>query len=400
MNNAWPEVSLADVLTLNRSGFWGKGLPEGQSTVPARVVRNGDISRQGALRGYAERLFSPREASAAGLRSGDILLTTSGEVGKAWLVDDPSGFFASNFVRILRPDAARVLPAFLRLALETETVADALRSNTTGTTISNLQKRFYEAAHFALPSLSEQQQIVVVLDEAFDAIATLNANVEQNLKDSRALFQSCLRTVFAQRVDGWMEVALGDVCGFVRGPFGGSLKKSIFVAEGYAVYEQQHAIRDQFDDVRYFVDEAKFEEMKRFELLPNDLIMSCSGTMGRVAIVPQCIKRGIINQALLKLTPSDKISCAFLKSWMESEAFQDALNHYAAGAAIQNVASVKVLKEIRVPLPAIEEQARVVRELEDLRVEIQRLESVYHRKVTELEALKKSLLHRAFAGNL
>jgi type I restriction enzyme S subunit len=178
------------------------------------------------------------------------------------------------------------------------------------------------------------------------------------------------------------------------------LKKSIFVGDGYAVYEQQHAIYDQFDDVRYFIDEAKFKEMKRFELLPNDLIMSCSGTMGRVAIVPKDIKRGIINQALLKLTPTAKILNTFLKSWMESEAFQDALKEYSGGAAIQNVASVKILKEIRVPLPSVKEQERVVDELDALRAETQRLATLYERKLSALEALKKSLLHQAFTGAL
>jgi type I restriction enzyme S subunit len=142
-----------------------------------------------------------------------------------------------------------------------------------------------------IPPLPEQRRIVGILDEAFDGIATAKANAEKNRQNARALFESHLQTVFTQRGEGWVETALGDVCGFVRGPFGGSLKKSIFVADGYAVYEQQHAIYDQFDDVRYFIDEAKFKEMKRFELLPSDLIMSCSGTMGRVAIVPKKIKR-------------------------------------------------------------------------------------------------------------
>ena len=96
--------------------------------------------------------------------------------------------------------------------------------------------------------------------------------------------------------EGWELVTLGDLCGFVRGPFGGSLKKSCFVESGNAVYEQQHAIYDQFTDIRYFVDDEKFNELKRFELLPGDLIMSCSGTMGKVAIVPASIKKGIINQ--------------------------------------------------------------------------------------------------------
>ena len=186
----------------------------------------------------------------------------------------------------------------------------------------------------------------------------------------------------------------------VRRPLGGSLKKSIFAADGYAVYEQRHAIYNQFDDIRYFIDEAKFEEMKRFELLPNDLIMSCSGTMGRVAIVPDGIKRGIINQALLKLTPDSKISNTFLKYWMESEAFQDALKEYSGGAAIQNVASVKILKEIRLPLPSFKEQVGIIARLEGFRVETQRLESIYQQKLAALEELKKSLLHQAFSGAL
>ncbi|MBK8537123.1 MAG: nucleotidyltransferase domain-containing protein [Candidatus Competibacteraceae bacterium] len=139
--------------------------------------------------------------------------------------------------------------------------------------------------------------------------------------------------VFYERADrgedikkGWKTRTLGDICGFVRGPFGGSLKKSVFVENGFAVYEQQHAIYNQFEDVRYFIDSTKFKEMQRFELRPNDLIMSCSGTMGKVAIVPDNIRAGIINQALLKLTPSSAVSSEFLKYWMDSTDFQNSLN--------------------------------------------------------------------------
>ena len=163
----------------------------------------------------------------------------------------------------------------------------------------------------------------------------------------------------------WELQPLGDLCEFVRGPFGGSLKKSVFKPSGFAVYEQQHAIYDQFTKVRYFVDENKFEEMRRFELLSGDLIMSCSGTMGKVAIVPEGIKQGIINQALLKLTPTESISVEFLKYWMASTGFQDGLNRQSQGVAIKNVASVKVLKEIQIPLPPLPEQKRIVAILDE-----------------------------------
>lgn len=80
----------------------------------------------------------------------------------------------------------------------------------------------------------------------------------------------------------------------------------------------------------------------------------------------------MINQALLKLTPSTEIRSRFIRAWMQSGAFRDSLREKPGGATIQNVASVKILKQISTPLPP--------------------LASIYE--------LKASLLHEAFAGNL
>lgn len=165
--------------------------------------------------------------------------------------------------------------------------------------------------------------------------------------------------------NAWPEDSLENLCKFVRGPFGGSLKKDIFISKGFAVYEQQHAIYNQFDDIRYFIDNTKFQEMQRFELKPNDLIMSCSGTMGKIAIVPADIKPGIINQALLKITPSDRILPVFLKYWMCSNYFQNSLMEQSGGAAIQNVASVNIIKKIKIRLPPLPEQRRIVAILDE-----------------------------------
>lgn len=330
------------------------------------------------------------------VKAGDLLVGMDGEFACYEWKGSPA--LLNQRVCRLQGFSSGLLPRFLFYGVNS--YLKAIEDVTGYATVKHISSKQILGIEFPLPPLVEQQRIVGILDEAFDGIATVKANAEKNLQNARALFDSHLQSVFSQRGVGWVEKKLGDVCGFVRGPFGGSLKKSIFVADGYAVYEQQHAIYNQFNDVRYFIDETKFKEMTRFELFPNDLIMSCSGTMGRVAIVPKDIKRGIINQALLKLTPTAKISCSFLKSWMESESFQDALKEYSGGAAIQNVASVKILKEISVPLPSIKEQERVVDKLYDFRAETQRLESLYQRKVEALDALKKSLLHQAFSGQL
>lgn len=249
-----------------------------------------------------------------------------------------------------------------------------------------------------IPELQEQKRIVAMLDEAFEDIDKARELTEQNLKNARELFDSYLSQTFESRTKEWHKQKFGEVCHFVRGPFGGALKKSIFKPEGFAVYEQQHAIYDQFQDIRYFVDGEKFEQMSRFELLPGDLIISCSGTMGKIAIAPPNIKRGIINQALLKLTPKLGITAQFLKIWMESPNFQREIESRAQGAAIKNMASVKVLKDIFIPIPSAVVQHEIVDLHDRLKTLTSSLESNYMTKLSELSKLKESILSRQFQG--
>jgi type I restriction enzyme, S subunit len=192
------------------------------------------------------------------------------------------------------------------------------------------------------------------------------------------------------------SIPLGDICHFVRGPFGGSLKKSCFVETGYSVYEQQHAIHNQFFKVRYYIDHTKFEEMSRFKILSGDLIMSCSGTMGKVAIVPEGIAPGIINQALLIIRPNQLLSNEFLKYWMRSPNFQNMLILLSKGVAIKNVASVKVLKEIPIPLPPLPEQKRIVAILDDTFAAIETATINAKKNLANARELFDSELNRVF----
>lgn len=197
----------------------------------------------------------------------------------------------------------------------------------------------------------------------------------------------------------WKSRSLGELCDFVRGPFGGSLKKSCFKPSGYAVYEQQHAIYDQFDEVRYFVDEAKYLEMQRFKLTPGDLIMSCSETMGKIAIVPDGIADGIINQALLKLSSGKETLAEFLQYWMSSPSFQNELSRLSQGVAIKNVASVKVLKEIRISLPSVTEQKRIVAILDEVFAGIDDVIANTEKNLTNARELFESYLNAIFTQN-
>lgn len=190
----------------------------------------------------------------------------------------------------------------------------------------------------------------------------------------------------------WKEITLGEICEFVRGPFGGSLKKNIFVKEGYAVYEQQHAIKNQCKNFRYFINEEKFSEMQRFTVKSGDILMSCSGTIGKTTIVPADAPVGIINQALLKITTSNVLNVHFLKLYMQSNLFHEQLMETVDGAAIKNVASVKILKNITINLPPIAEQESIVAKLDTAFAEIDEAIKLTVEKEAALKSLKKSIL--------
>jgi type I restriction enzyme, S subunit len=286
-------------------------------------------------------------------------------------------------------------PRFLLYALSQVKAQDLLAANS----YPSLNLSLISGITVPLPPLEEQQRIVAVLDEAFEGLARARAHAEANLQNARDLFEGQLSAIF-KRIDTGQKKALGEVCDFVRGPFGGSLKKAIFKPSGYAVYEQQHAIRDQFDDFRYFIDDTKFSEMQRFRVEPGDLIMSCSGTMGKVAIVPEGALDGIINQALLKLRPSEDLRADFLKRWMQSDDFQDQLSANTMGVAIKNVASVKTLKNLLATVPSLEEQDDIVSKSEEAEQQFSAITRSYEAKLEDLDDLRQSLLRRAFAGEL
>ena len=172
---------------------------------------------------------------------------------------------------------------------------------------------------------------------------------------------------------------LEEVCDFVRGPFGSSLTKSSFVKSGFPVYEQNHAIKNQQDEFRYFVTEKKFKEMKRFQVNPGDILMSCSGTIGKTTIIKKNAPPGIINQALLKIAPKETIKVEYLNYYMKSDVYKNQLFSTIVGTAIKNVASVKILKKIHIPVPSIQEQEKIV----------ERLDKVFENIEEKLENLKE-----------
>ncbi len=254
----------------------------------------------------------------------------------------------------------------------------------------------------AIPSSEEQQKIASFLSSLDELIEAHSKKLELLRQHKKGLMQNLfpqegekvpkLRFKEFENCGEWEEKSLENICKLVRGPFGGALKKEIFVKTGYAVYEQSHAIYSDFNFFRYFIDEEKFIELKRFSVKKGDLIMSCSGTMGKFAIIPNNHTEGVINQALLKLTVKKGFDILFVKITLETENNQKKLLSQSAGGAIKNVVSVSQIRELGLLIPSLQEQQKIascLSSLDDLITE-------QTEKIEQLKQHKKGLMQGLF----
>lgn len=157
------------------------------------------------------------------------------------------------------------------------------------------------------------------------------------------------------------QIAAKEKGAIRRGPFGGSIKKDCFVSSGYKVYEQKNAIESNFEIGSYFIDEKKYQELEGFSIKSQDLIISCAGTIGRVAIIPDEAKPGVINQALMRIRPNrEVITPHYLKWYLQSPAAKREIFGQVAGTALKNLAAISKIKQSKIPLPPLNEQNRIV----------------------------------------
>lgn len=146
-----------------------------------------------------------------------------------------------------------------------------------------------------------------------------------------------------------------------RGPFGSALKKSFFVPSGFKVYEQKNAIRKNINDGDYYINESKYQELINFNLLPNDIIVSCSGTVGEVYMIPENAPEGVINQALLRIRLAKNDFPLYYYYYFSSSRFKSKLLQDSMGGVIKNISGMETLNNIEVIDISYEEQKNITK---------------------------------------
>ena len=241
--------------------------------------------------------------------------------------------------------------------------------------------------------LPEQQRIVAILDETFSAIDKAKANAEQNLKNAKELFESYLQGVFENGSENWKNKTLGELCTFTQGIQRGVKLQSETQANG---------------QVRFLriVDYTQGNEPPRYIDHPGDKYILNEEDVALVrygastGFVCHGMEGALANN-LFRVIPKsfEELSNRFLAVYLKSPIFQDVIKSTMNGAAMPAI-SFGLIKEIPFPLPNLEEQQTVIQKLTAVQAETQKLEAVYQKKMDDLEELKKSILQKAFAGEL
>jgi type I restriction enzyme S subunit len=330
-------------------------------------------------------------------KKNDILITVKGSgVGKVNLMDADEVAISRQLMAIRVVNAER---QFVYLLLES--VFDHFQEESTGAAIPGISREQVLGLQIPLPPLPEQQRIVGVLDEAFASLTAAQAHAAQNLQNARDLFESHLNAVFTQRVEGWMEKKLGEVSQFKNGlNYNKSSGGQTLPVVGVADFQDNYLV--PLSELQSATIDGVIAD--NYAIQPNDILTVRSN--GSKHLVGRCMLVGDVDEVvsysgfIIRIRFDAKtIFPQFLLHFMKSQVTRDFLTAGGGGANINNINQEK-LSALLVPIPPYKTQVNLAAALDELREETERLTQIYEQKLAALAALKKSLLHQAFSGEL
>jgi len=205
--------------------------------------------------------------------------------------------------------------------------------------------------------------------------------------------------------EGWDWTSFEELAEMIpnalkAGPFGSALKKSFYVPNGYKIYGQEQVINEDPHFGNYYIDETRYEELKSCAVKPGDILISLVGTIGKVLILPEGIEPGIINPRLVKLS-LDRIlvNNEYVKKYLESPSVRDYLSKLSHGGTM-DILNLSILKTLKISLPPLNEQKRIVAAIEALRERSQKARSALSAIPELCDKFRQSVLAAAFRGDL
>jgi len=345
-----------------------------------------------------EKLYQEFKAKYSFPKKGDVLLSASGTIGRRVVYDGEPAYFQDSNIVWIDNNESEVLNEYL---YKFYGYCDWNASK--GATISRLYNDDLRRIEIPIPPIEEQKQIVAILDDAFAAIEQAQANIEKNIDNAKELFQSKLNDVFSQKGEGWEEKFIEEVSEVINGY---SFKSNDFSAENSV-----KAIKITNVGINEFVEGGSnnlpknfLEKYSKVKVQEGDIVLALTRTIIssglKVARVPNSYNYSLLNQRVAAIIPKDNVvDGEYLYHFFSSKiVYNYVLSN--VNTLMQPNLSIKDLKRLKVPITSIDKQIQISKKIEEMSELKNFAIKKYQQKLTNLEDLKKSLLEKAFAGEL
>ena len=399
MKKGWQTKQLGELAELKGRIGW-RGLTakeytkEGPMFLSVHSLNYGDyVDFRDAFHISEERYVESPEIM---LQPNDVLICKDGAgIGKLGILGELPDRATINSSLLLIRSGKHILPKYLYRCLSSPYFQDIVQSRLNGATTPHLYQRDITEFPVVLPPLAEQQRIVGLLDEAFEGLATAKTNAEKNLQNARALFESHLQSVFTQRGPGWVEKKVSEIAKH-------SLGKMLDKAKNKG--EPQPYLRNI--NVRWFTFDLSDllqmpflpTEVEKYTAIKGDVLICEGGYPGRAAIWDEDYPI-YFQKALHRVRFHETELNKWFVYYLSVQDSSGQLKQHFSGTGIQHFTG-EVLARFPIPVPPLPELRRAVAKFDALSEQTQRLARLYEQKLVALEALKKSLLHQAFTGEL
>ena len=346
-----------------------------------KVVNSKFVSSDGVKYKLTEEVIFP-------LFTGDICLVMSDvpngkTLAKCFLVDADDTYSLNQRVCAIRTNQFDVKFLFYQLNRH-----PFLLSFNNGENQTNLRKADILNCPLWVPTIQEQKRIVALLDTVFADLEKTRAKTEQNLKNARELFDSYLQQVFSQKGDGWEHHKFSDLCELISGQhIDAKNYNTDKIGIGYLTGPSD------FGTLNPIV--TKWTEHPKRTSIAGDILITVKGSgVGKVNIMSS--DELAISRQLMAVRPTD--AKGELLYWFLSMQF-DYFQSLANGAAIPGISRHNVL-DLELSIPKLSEQPYLLEKIVAFNSQVTRLENVYAEKIKAVDELKKSILQKAFCGEL
>lgn len=250
----------------------------------------------------------------------------------------------------------------------------------------SLVKRDLLNINIPIPSQTEQKHIVAILDKAFAAIDQAKANIEKNIQNAQELFQSKLNQIFSQKGEGWKEKILGEFAQFDKSKY----------TDGNLPYVGLEHIESN-SGVYLGTKELYAVKSSTFQFDQRHVLYGRLRPYLNKVLVPDF--KGHCSTEIFPILPNSSLSRMFLFYWLMTPITVSKINATWTGARMPRANMNEVLK-FKLSIPKIERQEKISKNLAKLKAKTSKAIEMYESKAQNLEELKKSILQKAFAGEL